>query len=56
MGMGIKDYFVSKMLKRWEQRDAKILSVQTLPEGIKAICDIPYADDGLKGHLLDILS
>lgn len=52
--MGIKYNLVSKMLKKWEERDNKILSVLTLPDGITENRDVPYIDDGLSGHLLDV--
>lgn len=52
--MGIKKYFVNKMLKSWEERDNKILAEQSLPIGIKEITDIPYINDGHRGHLLDV--
>ncbi len=52
--MGIKKYFVKKMLKGWEDRDNKILAEQSFPIGIKEIIDIPYINDGHRGHLLDV--
>lgn len=52
--MGIKKYLVSKMLKRWEKRDNKILAVQSLPLGVEEIINIPYINDGHRGHLLDV--
>jgi acetyl esterase/lipase len=52
--MGIKKFFVNKMLKSLEQRENKILSQQSLPIRIKEIVDIPYINDGHKGHLLDV--
>lgn len=33
--------------------DDKRMSKQTLPEGIAAITDVPYVDDGKRAHLLD---
>ena len=33
---------------------AKRIASQTEPEGLEQILDIPYIDDGEKGHLLDI--
>jgi acetyl esterase/lipase len=52
--MGIKKYFVNKMLQGWEKRDHKILAAQALPGGIKEAADIPYIADGQRGHLLDV--
>ncbi len=43
--------------KNWaktEINDAKRIASQTEPEGLVKILDIPYIDDGEKGHLLDI--
>ena len=43
--------------KNWEntgKMDAKRIASQTEPEGLVKILDIPYIDDGEKGHLLDI--
>ncbi|MBR2454523.1 MAG: alpha/beta hydrolase [Clostridia bacterium] len=43
--------------KNWEntgKMDAKRIASQTEPEGFVKILDIPYIDDGEKGHLLDI--
>ena len=34
--------------------DEKRMAKQTLPDGITAIVDVPYIDDGKKEHLLDI--
>ena len=34
--------------------DAKRMAKQNLPDGIVAVVDIPYIDDGKKEHLLDI--
>jgi len=50
----IRDHFVRNMLNDWEKRDNKILSERTLPENIIEILDIPYIEDGHRGHLLDI--
>lgn len=52
--MGLRKYFVGKMLKRWDEKDNKILAEQALPAGIKEILDIPYINDGHRGHLLDV--
>lgn len=52
--MGIKKYCVNKMLKSWEKRDNKTLAEQSLPIGVKEIVDIPYINDGHRGHLLDV--
>ena len=43
--------------KNWEntgKMDAKRIASQTEPEGLVKILNIPYIDDGEKGHLLDI--
>lgn len=40
--------------KNTEKNDAKRIASQTEPEGLEQILDIPYIDDGEKGHLLDI--
>ncbi len=40
--------------KNTEKSDAKRIASQTEPEGLEQILDIPYIDDGEKGHLLDI--
>ncbi len=37
-----------------ETNDKKRMDKQMLPEGINAIVDIPYADDGKNEHLLDV--
>lgn len=42
------------MLDSWEERDNKILAGQSLPNGIKQIIDVPYINDGHRGHLLDV--
>jgi acetyl esterase/lipase len=42
------------MLNDWETNDKKIFSTQSLPEHVTSITDIPYIDDGHKGHLLDV--
>ncbi len=52
--MKLKNHLVYRMLQSWEERDKKVLSAQPLPCGVTALCDIPYADDGETGHLLDI--
>jgi acetyl esterase len=52
--LGIKKFLVSKMLTKWEERDKSILAKQQLPDGIEAIVDVPYAEDGQRGHLLDV--
>lgn len=43
--------------KNWEntgKMDAKRIASQTEPTGLEQILDIPYKDDGHRGHLLDI--
>ncbi len=40
--------------KNTERSDAKRIASQTEPTGLEQILDIPYIDDGEKGHLLDI--
>ncbi len=43
--------------KNWEKtgkNDAIRIASQTEPEGLVKVLDIPYIDDGEKGHLLDI--
>lgn len=40
--------------KTTEKSDAIRIASQTEPEGLVKILDIPYIDDGEKGHLLDI--
>jgi len=52
--MGIKKYFVNVMLKKWEERDNQILSKQSLPVGIEEKINIPYIEDGHRGHMLDV--
>ncbi len=51
-------YILKPMLdKNWEntgKMDAIRIASQTEPEGVAQILDIPYIDDGHKGHLLDI--
>ena len=37
-----------------EAADNKRISSQTLPEGVQAVLDVPYLEDGAKEHLLDI--
>lgn len=44
-------YFWNNMVA---SNDEKRMSKQTLPDGITAIIDVPYLDDGKKEHLLDI--
>lgn len=50
--------FDRKMLvKLWDNtavEDQKRLDAQTHPEGVAIIGDIPYIDDGMKEHLLDV--
>ena len=52
--MGIKKLLVNRMLKSWEERDNKILTGQLLPDRIEEKIDIPYIQDGHRGHLLDV--
>lgn len=52
--MDIGRFFVEKMLRRWEKNDTKKLAGKPLPGGIIAMKDIPYANDTLRGHKLDI--
>ncbi len=52
--MSLKNYLVNKMLLSWEKADDKKLSNQTLPEGIVEEKNICYANDDIRGHLLDI--
>lgn len=52
--MGIKRLLLKRMLKTWEEHDCKILAGQSLPDEITGIFDIPYINDGNKGHFLDI--
>ncbi len=43
--------------KNWEntgKNDAKRIASQTEPTGLQQFLDIPYIDDGHRGHLLDI--
>ena len=40
--------------KNTERMDNKRIASQTPTPGIKAICDIPYINDGERAHLLDI--
>ncbi len=40
--------------KNTEKMDAKRIASQTEPDGLVKILDVPYIDDGEKGHLLDI--
>lgn len=37
-----------------EKSDNKRLAKQLLPGGITAVCDVPYVNDGERGHLLDV--
>lgn len=52
--MPIKQYIVNMMLKKWRERDNAILAAQPLPDGVEARIDIPYIEDGHRGHLLDV--
>ncbi len=52
--MGLRTFFVKKLLKSWERSDNERLKGQTFPAGVAAVTDIPYIDDGAKEHLLDI--
>lgn len=54
--MGLIRYFVNNMLKNWEKNDAAVLSSRLLPAGVAAWCDIPYLDDRLPEHMLDVYS
>lgn len=44
----------STIWKIAEENDKERLSKQTKPDGIRAIIDIPYIDDGNRYHLLDV--
>jgi acetyl esterase/lipase len=50
----MRDYVITNMIDSWEESDKKILAQQALPENITEIRDVPYIEDGHKGHLLDI--
>ncbi|MDP4121396.1 MAG: alpha/beta hydrolase [Bacillota bacterium] len=52
--MGVKDYFVNKMLAGWEKSDCIRLAGISLPLEIEEKRDIPYMPDSLRGHLLDV--
>ena len=52
--MGIVSKLGPRVWAKVEVADNKRISGQTLPEGIQAVLDIPYLEDGAKGHLLDI--
>lgn len=52
--MGLKKYFVQKMLDQWNKRDMAVLSAQSLPDGVQSHIDIPYVTGNDNGHLLDI--
>lgn len=52
--MGLKDYFVNKMLASFERSDQEKLSGKPLCTGVIAESDISYAGDFLRGHLLDV--
>lgn len=52
--MGILDYFVDKAMRKTEQNDSIRLAGKPLPDGVAVVSDIPYCDDGVRGHLLDI--
>lgn len=52
--MGIRRLLAKKMLKSWEKHDNEILANQSLLDDIVEISDIPYVNDGEKGHFLDV--
>lgn len=54
--MDFIQYFVNRMLKNWEENDARVLSSQQLPAGVAALCDIPYLHDRQPEHMLDVYS
>ena len=47
----LMNWFWNSVVKK---NDEKRMVNQTLPEGVTAIVDIPYMDDGKKEHLLDV--
>lgn len=49
-----QEYFVGKMLRRFEKSDAEKLAGKALPAGVTAQKDIPYCNDNVRGHLLDV--
>lgn len=52
--MGIVAKLGPRVWAKVEIEDNKRISSQTLPDGVKAILDIPYLEDGAREHLLDI--
>lgn len=52
--MGVKRFFVKKMLDKWEVQDKTLFANKLLPDGVCAYTNIPYIDDGHNGHLLDV--
>lgn len=50
----IRDYLVRTVLKAWGVWDNRILARQPLPTDIVEDTDVPYLDDGQRGHLLDV--
>lgn len=52
--MGVSEKLLSAFWKMTEKGDNIRIDRQQPPEGITAVCDIPYAADNEKRHLLDV--
>ncbi|MBR2876376.1 MAG: alpha/beta hydrolase [Clostridia bacterium] len=52
--MGIPKPILKLVWKNTEKGDIKRLAMQSAPDGVKEICDIPYIDDGKWQHKLDV--
>ena len=52
--MGLKTYFVNKMLVSWEKSDSEKFKGKQISSGVIEKRDINYATDSIRGHLLDI--
>ena len=49
-----KTYFVNKMLDSWEQSDRERFKEKATPNGVTEETNISYAEDNIRGHLLDV--
>lgn len=52
--MGVRKYFIDKMLAAWEKSDNAKLAGKSFPAGVLAEKNLCYAQDGVRGHLLDV--
>ncbi len=52
--MGVKLAILNIMWKTVEKNDRKRIASQTPTPGLEEVIDVPYLDDGLRAHLLDV--